>query len=380
MPAFELAITGGTVYDAVSGVHGARDIGITGGRISALAPSLDVTGSRRVIDAQGMTLTPGLIDLHCHGYWGATYWGIELDAVCLRTGVTSAVDAGSAGAYNYPAFRRWVVGGNRTNTLCFLNISSIGLTHSTYELANLKYADVDLAVRVADAQRAVVLGIKARIDVNTVGANGIEPLRRARLAADQLNLPVMVHIAMGPPELADVLALMRPGDILTHCHNARSNRLVDVSTRQMRLDVKEAHARGIVLDVGHGQGSFSYESAEMLLQAGELPDTISTDIHSGNLNGPVYDLPTTLSKFMLLGMPFTETIARCTAHVATAIDRPDLGTLAIGSVADIAGLAVRDGSFTLTDSMGCSRQAEKLVVCQLTVRHGDVTYLEPGLA
>ncbi len=375
----DLLLAGGTVLDPATGRQKRHDVAIRQGKIAAVGTDLRREDSTTVVDVGGLTLTPGLIDLHCHGYWGATFWGIDLDPVCQRSGVTTAVDAGSAGAYNFPGFRRWIAGANQTRTLAFLNISSIGLVHETYELANLKYADVDAAIRLADANRDVIVGIKARIDVNTVGPNGVEPLQRARLAADELHLPLMVHIANGPPELADVLAWLRPGDILTHCHTGRSNRIID-DRGALRRDVREAHQRGIVLDIGHGMGSFAFASAERLLDAGELPDTISTDVHSQNLAGPVYDLPTTLSKFLLLGMSLEAVVRCCTRNAAAALERPDLGRLEVGAPADLAALRLEAGDFLLTDSMGERRRAHQRLCCDLTVRAGQISYRHPASA
>jgi dihydroorotase len=377
MPAYDLLLTGGEVLDLATGRRDRQDIAIAGGRIAAIGAELPREGRGRVVDVRGLILTPGLIDLHCHGYAGATFWGIDLDPVCQRSGVTTAVDAGSAGAYNFPGFRRWIAGLNETQTLAFLNISSIGLVHETYELTNLRYADVDLAVRLADENRDTVVGIKARIDPNTVGDNGLEPLRRARLAADTLRLPMMVHISSGPPALAQILELMRPGDILTHCHTGHSNRIID-DQGALRREVREAHQRGILLDVGHGMGSFSFASAERLLNAGELPDTISTDIHRLNFGGPVFDLPTTLSKYLLLGMRLDAVVRCCTVNAAAAVGRADLGCLAVGKPADLAGLRLESGEFVLTDSTGARRPAPQRLCCDLTVRGGQVTYRQPG--
>ncbi|MGI8916469.1 MAG: amidohydrolase/deacetylase family metallohydrolase [Chloroflexota bacterium] len=377
MPTHDLLLTGGEVLDPATGRRARHDIAISRGRIASVGNDLRQEDAASVVNVHGLIITPGLVDLHCHGYAGATFWGIDLDPVCQRSGVTTAVDAGSAGAYNFPGFRRWIAGPNQTETLAFLNISSIGLVHETYELANLHYADVDLAVRMADANRDLVIGMKARIDTNTVGPHDVEPLRRARLAAEALQLPLMVHISNGPPALEGILDLMTPGDILTHCHTGRSNRIVN-DQGALRHDVREAHARGVLLDVGHGMGSFAFASAERLLDAGELPDTISTDVHSLNLAGPVFDLPTTLSKYLLLGMTLEAVVRCCTLNAAEAIRRPDLGRLAIGAPANLAGLRLEEGDFMLTDSMGKSRNARQRLCCDLTVRGGRVTYRQPG--
>jgi dihydroorotase len=375
----DLLLRGGEVLDPLTGRRDRHDVAVAQGRIAAIGPNLQRQDATAAINVEGLLLTPGLIDLHCHGYAGVTFWGIDLDPVCQRSGVTTAVDAGSAGAYSFPGFRRWIAGLNQTRTLAYLNISSIGLVHQTYELANLRYADVDLAVRVADTNRDLVIGVKARIDPQTVGANDVEPLRRARQAADDLRLPLMVHISSGPPELACILDLMRAGDILTHCHTGHTNRIV-TAEGQLRQDVREAHQRGILLDVGHGMGSFAFASAERLLDAGELPDTISTDVHSMNLAGPVFDLPTTLSKYLLLGMSLEAVVRCCTTNAAAALRRSDLGRLAVGGPADLAGLRLEAGEFVLTDSRGESRTARQRVRCDLTVGGGKVTYRQPGAA
>jgi dihydroorotase len=192
-----------------------------------------------------------------------------------------------------------------------------------------------------------------------------------------VQLPLMVHIGKGPPELDGILDCMRPGDILTHCHTGNTNRIID-DQGAMRADVREAHARGILLDVGHGMGSFAFATAERLLDAGELPDTISTDVHSMNLAGPVYDLPTTLSKYLLLGMPFEETVRRCTVNAAMALRRPELGALTLGAPADIAGLRIDTGDFLLTDSLRQTRRAQRRIVCALTVQGGVPLFRDPG--
>ena len=377
MPTYDLLLAGGEVLDPATGRRQRLDLAISQGRIAALGDAIRREEARDVLDVGGLTLTPGLIDLHCHGYWGATFWGIDLDPVCQRSGVTTAIDAGSAGAYNFLGFCRWIAGPNRTRTLAFLNISSIGLVHETYELANLHYADVDAAIRMADAHRDVVVGVKARIDVNTIGQSGIEPLRRARLAASALHMPLMVHVANGPPDLEEVLDLMEPGDILTHCHTGRSNRIID-DQGILRREAREARRRGVLLDVGHGKGSFAFASAERLLDAGELPDTISTDVHSHSLNGPVYDLPTALSKYLLLGMTLEAAVRCATVNAAAALSRPDLGRLEVGGPADVAGLRLEPGDFVLTDSMGESRRSRQLLRCDLTLRAGEVWYRQPG--
>ncbi len=373
---YALILRNTQLLDVENGSTVSADVAIQDGRIAAIAPTLSFMTADHEIALEGAIVTPGLIDLHCHGYWGATYWGTPLDPVTERSGVTTAIDAGSAGAYNFRGFREWIWGHNRVETLAFLNISSIGLIHKTYELANPAYTDVDLAIRTVERNRDIIVGIKARIDVNTVGSRGLEGLKRASTVATALNLPLMVHIGKGPPELREILTHMRAGDILTHCHTGHSNRIT-TPAGTLRDEVRAAKDRGILLDVGHGMGSFSFQVADQLLQQDELPDTISTDVHAENVNGPVFDLPTTLSKYMLLGMPLHQTLARCTVAAGRAIGYPSPSRIAIGDIANIAAFTIEEGSFPLTDSYGEARIARRRLRCHLTIQRGELRYFNP---
>ncbi len=299
--AYDLLIAGGDVIDPGGEASGLLDVAVRDGVVAAVASHIPRESARRVIDATGQIVTPGLVDLHTHVYWGATYWGIEAGPLAARTGVTTWLDVGSAGAYTFPGFRRFIVEPGAVRILSLLNISTIGLVAPTWELANLDYCDVALGQKIVESNRDVILGIKARIDRNTTRGTGIEPLRRARQLADETRLPLMVHISSGPPSLAEVMELMRPGDILTHCCTGNDHRIVD-EAGHLRAIVKQAWDRGIVLDIGHGTGSFSYEVTEALLHDGYLPDVISSDAHQLSIQGPMYDLPTTLSKFLNLGL------------------------------------------------------------------------------
>jgi dihydroorotase len=346
--AYDLLIRGGTVIDPANGREGTYDVAVSGGAIAAVERELPGAEAATVVEAAGHYVTPGLIDLHTHCYWGATYWGIEADPVAARSGVTTWLDVGSAGAYTFPGFRRYVAEANRARTLALLNISAIGLVANTYELANVDYLDVELGATIIEANRDLILGVKARIDANTTRGTGLEGLRRARLLADRVNLPLMVHIGLAPPALQEIAGLMRPGDILTHCCTGQDNRVVDTDGQPYAY-IRELWQRGVVLDVGHGAGSFSYASAEAMLAAGMVPDVISSDIHQLAVLGPMYDLPTTISKFLNLGMPLPDAIERATVRPARAMGRLDLGTLSVGAPADIALFRIEEGDYTFYD-------------------------------
>jgi dihydroorotase len=366
---FDLIITGGEVVDPGSGLSGRLDVGITGGVIAAVDRALPTAGAAATLDAAGQIVTPGLFDLHTHIYWGATYWGIEPDPVAARTGVTTWLDAGTVGGYSFPAFRRYVVERSEARVFALLNVSAIGLIAPTYELANLDYCDLDLARRIVDANPDVILGIKARIDANTTRGVGLEPLRLARKLADQVELPMMVHIGKGPPTLEEIFTLLRPGDILTHCCTGQDNRILTPDGR-LRDFVRRAWDAGLVLDVGHGTGSFSYEVAERMLAEGMPPDVISTDAHQLSIQGPMFDLPTTLSKFLNLGMSLPDAIDRATARPARAIRRPDLATLRPGALADVAVFALEEGAYTFHDVFMTARTGTVRLVNRATIRAG----------
>ncbi|MCA9879016.1 MAG: amidohydrolase/deacetylase family metallohydrolase, partial [Thermomicrobiales bacterium] len=214
---YDTLITGGQVVDPAAGLVGQYDVAINDGRIATVEASIDPATAREVIDASEGIVTPGLVDLHTHVYWGATFWGIEADPVAARTGVTTWLDVGSSGAYSWPGFRRYIAEPSKTRIYGLLNLSSIGLIAPTWEFANLDYCDVDLAETIVNQNRDLILGIKARIDSNTTRGVGIRPLELARELADRVDLPLMVHIGGAPPSLAEVSHLLRPSDILTHC-------------------------------------------------------------------------------------------------------------------------------------------------------------------
>ncbi|MFO7271488.1 amidohydrolase/deacetylase family metallohydrolase [Sphaerobacter thermophilus] len=368
---FDLVIRGGEVLDPGADIQGRFDLGIRDGRVAAIEPEIDLARAERVIDATGQIVTPGLVDLHTHIYWGATYWGIEADPVAARSGVTTWLDVGSAGAYSFPGFRRYIAEPSRCRVFALLNLSSIGLIAPTWEFANPDYWDVDLAAKIVEANRDLILGIKARIDRNTTRGVGVRPLERARELADRVGLPLMVHVGWGPPTIDEVAAYLRPGDILTHCFTGGDMRILGEDGRVLPV-IRDLQERGLILDIGHGTGSFSFAVAEAMLEQGVLPDTISSDIHQLAVQGPMYDLPTTLSKFLALGMSLPEVIERATARPAAAIRRPDLGTLRVGSVADIALWRLEEGDFVFHDVGMDERRGTQRLVNTLTLVDGQV--------
>ena len=375
--AHDTVIKGGRVIDPASGSDGTLDVAIADGRIAAVGPNIDATGAT-VIDASGQVVTPGLIDLHTHIYWGVTYWGIEPDPVAAQTGVTTWLDVGSAGGYTFPGFRRYVAEPSKVRVFSLLNLSAIGLVAPTWELSNLDYCDVDLAAMMVEQNRDLILGIKARIDRNTTRGTGIRPLELARELADRVGLPLMVHIGSGPPTIDEVAGLLRPGDILTHCFTGGDMKILN-DDGKINPAIKELQERGLVLDIGHGAGSFSFETTDAMLAQGVLPDVISSDIHQMARQGPMFDMPTTLSKFLSLGLSLPDVIDRATARPAAAMRRRDLGTLAAGSLADVALWRIEEGEYTFYDVDLTPRSGTTRLVNTLTMVGGEPLAEQPEL-
>jgi dihydroorotase len=349
----DLVITGGTAVDPAQGLHARRDIGIWRGRIVRVAPGIEAERPTEVLDATGHLVTPGLIDIHVHVYPGVSHYGIDPDATCLSRGVTTVNDAGSAGADTFEGLRRYVVGVSETRVVAYLNISALGMVSPlNNELEDLRQANPERAIAVCERNRDVIQGVKVRLARTMVGQNGIEPLRLAKRAAEATGLPIMVHVGDTPGPLGEILAELRPRDIVTHCFHGRAHGVVDAHG-EVLPEVREAAEQGIVFDVGHGVGSFSFDVARKALRGGLVPGTISSDLHYYNVNGPVFDLATTMSKFLHLGLSLEEVLARTTATPAGLLGlSTHLGTIQEGKLADLAVFRLATGDFELEDSMG----------------------------
>ncbi|MEV4411068.1 amidohydrolase/deacetylase family metallohydrolase [Catellatospora sp. NPDC049609] len=349
---YDLLFTGGRVLDPGSGRDAVLDVAVSGGRIAAVAAGLPREAAREVVDVAGRLVTPGLVDLHTHVHPGATYWGIEPDPVAWCSGVTTWVDAGSAGAYALPALRR-AIGGYQVRVPVLLNISAVGLTGRTGESRDLAHCDTDLAVATVAAHRDLVVGIKARIDAETVGPHGLEPLRRALAVARACELPLMVHIGAAPPTVGELLPLLRAGDVVTHCASG-------IALGRGGLDpaLRRAYDAGVLFDLGHGSGGFAFDVLEAQLAAGMPPHTVSTDLHGRSLHGPVFDLPTTMAKLLAAGLTLAQVVAAATVAPARALAlAAGTGTLAEGVPADLAVFAVEPGPFPVADVHGRRRTA-----------------------
>jgi dihydroorotase len=341
---YDLLLAGGEVIG-----RGQIDVAVRDGRIAATGPGLS-RDARLVVDVAGRIVTPGLVDLHTHV--GGGYWGIDPDPIAWYTGVTTWVDAGSAGSYTLAP-----EGAAAVRRPILLNISAVGLSGRTGESRDLANCDVDLAIETVLRHRERIRGIKVRIDGSTVGGNGVEPLRRALVAAEACGLPVMAHIGTAPPPVGDVLDLLRPGDIVTHCASGIASPL--------GAEARAAHARGVLFDIGHGSGGFAFDVVAAQLDAGMRPHSISTDLHARSVYGPAFDLPTTMAKLVAVGMPLAEVIAAATVNPARALGL-NAGTLDDRAPADLAVFAVQEGSFELVDAHRQVRRSPLRLVNEAT--------------
>lgn len=367
----EIIIKGGTVIDPAQGLHGRRDVAIAGGRIAAIEESIPDGDALDVIEAGGLLVLPGLVDLHVHVWWGVAHLAIEADPHSLARGATTIVDAGSAGANTFAGFRRYVVDRVEARTLAFLHISGMGqLDRDIGELEDIRWARVDQAVEVARAHSDVIVGIKVRLTEGIVGRNDLVALDRAIEAADYIGKPVMIHIGGTHHPLEEILGRLRDGDVVTHSFTANPPGIITDAGRVLPAAI-EARERGVIFDVGHGAGSFGFRVAEQALEHGFTPGTISSDVHRYNVRGPVYDLATTLSKFLYLGLSLDEVVALGASRPAAAIGRAgEVGTLRVGAEADIAVMRLEEGRFTLRDARGDEREAARLLVPVVTLRRG----------
>ena len=366
---FDLLVRNANTLDAGTGLSGKRDIGIRYGLIEAIEPSIAAERALRVMDAGGKLVTPGLIDLHCHTYPYGSGIGIPADELVAHQCTTTVVSAGDAGANNFAAYRRFIVPASRTRQFAFVHIAIAGLAgFPVPELFNIDYANVDAAARAVAENADMVLGIKVRMSENVIARHGLEPLKRAILACERSGVPakVMCHIGGVADRalMSQILDLLRPGDVLTHCYSGAPNVAGEgtniVQDGKLLPAALAAKKRGVVFDIGHGGGSFDYTIAEAAIAQGCPPDIISSDMHvfSGNTPGMPY-LPWVMSKLIGLGFSLPEVVGMATGAPARVISRiPKHGTLQVGAPADLSILDVVEGPVSFVDTRNNTRQGK----------------------
>lgn len=366
-----LTLRGGRVIDPAQGIDGRFDVTIEDGRIASLEPpgARPPMVGQEIEDVDGLLVVPGLIDLHGHWYEGSPY-GIDVQAN-LRGGVTTAVDAGTAGFSNFGDFRRHTIDEAPLRILAFVHVAAGGLvTTLVGELEDVRYARPRETAAIIAEHRDAVVGVKVRLGTGACGTNVGMALDAALEAARLAGTPLMAHIAEGA-DVQAALTRLRPGDVITHAFTASGPGILGEDGRLLP-EAHRARRRGIRFDVGHGCGSFSWRTAARALAEGFGPDTISTDLHRYSIERPVVDLPTTMSRYLALGLSLGEVVAATTVNPATILGRSDLGSLRPGNPGDVTVLRIDETPVELADSDGIRRLVPTRLVPVLTVVGGTV--------
>jgi dihydroorotase len=376
-PAYDLLLKGGHVIDPRNGIDAPMDVAVSGGRIAAVRPAIDPASAKQVVDVAGLYVTPGLIDIHVHlfattgmkGAWAGDN-SVLPDGFSFRTGVTTMVDAGSSGWHNFEDFRRTVIDRASTRVLALLNIAGFGMLTDAPE-QNVHDMDAKATADMATRHKDVVVGIKS---AHYQGPEWVS-VDRAIEAGSAANVPVMVdfgYFREERPYHQLVSTRLRPGDITTHMFRGP---VPYIGADGKVLDyLHRARARGVVFDVGHGGGSLVFRTMVPAVAQGFFPDTISTDLHTGSMNAGMQDMLTTMSKFLVAGMPLARVIAASTDKPAKVIKRPELGHLSVGAEADVAVLRVMDGRFGYADGAKGTLAGDRRLLCEITLRAGRVAW------
>ncbi|MCP4396623.1 MAG: amidohydrolase/deacetylase family metallohydrolase [bacterium] len=370
----DLILKGGRVIDPATNTDEIADVAIAGCKIHSLGKNLQLAAADTV-PCDGLVVTPGLIDLHTHVYWGGTSIGVDPDQHADKSACTTLVDAGTAGPGNFSGFLKHVIESARVRIVPFLNVSFAGIfafseSVMVGECTNLELLDPREALAVAFMHHDSIAGIKVRVGRSASGANGIEPMKIALDVCEEAGLPLMCHLDHPPPSRHSVVSRLRPGDILTHCFKPYPNAPVRLRDGAIYQEINDARSRGVIFDIGHGAGSFSFETCKAMLEAGFKPDTISSDIHCLSIKGPVFDQLTTLSKFHALGMSLSEVIDCSTRRPADAIGRSDLGRLKPDAEADISILNLVEGDFEFLDADNGSIKSNNCLKASGVVKAG----------
>lgn len=383
---YDLLVKGGHVIDPKNNINAIMDIAVTGDKIAQVAKNIPAAQAKQVVNATGLYVTPGIIDIHGHVFAGTDPEGglsdgfssLPPDGFTFRVGVTTIVDAGGAGANSFATFKKNIIDQSQTRVLAFLNISSAGMIGSEYSeyQQDMKYYDPVLAAKAANDYKDYIVGIK----VAHFHKPDFIAVDKALEAGKLANIPVMIDFGGSKPRLSleDLfLKRLRPGDIFTHTYGQileTKESIVDLETNKLKPFVQAARKRGVIFDVGHGGGSFTYSQALPATQQGFYPETISTDLHTGSMNGAMKDMLSVMSKFMALNMKLEEVIKASTWASAKAIKHEELGHLSVGAVADIAVLNLRKGKFGFYDVARYKSVGTEKLECEVTIKGGKVVY------
>jgi dihydroorotase len=372
----------GRLVDPASNLDAQQDIHIRDGVVAAVGTELKADGAT-VIDVKGLIVTPGLIDVHLHLMNGLGAFGVDPDIFGVGSGVTTVVDAGSAGHSLLQVFRNYVTKNAKTRVLNYVNLSTLGgVTGPGYSiLADPRLIDEEKIEKAVEANRDILVGIKIMATGGALGAEGLKPLARARKLGDNLKLPLLVHIGESwtkdatPVHVGDILKYLRAGDIVTHMFTIHPGGLLD-SNGKLWPQVREAKESGVLMDVGHGLHNLNFDVARKVLDQGLHPDGVSTDGHRGNRAGPVYDLPTTMAKLMALGFSLNQVVEMATINAARLLGRShEIGCIRVGQPAEISVLRLEEREWKAVDSQRGTIQARQALVPIYAIR--SETIYEP---
>jgi dihydroorotase len=377
---YNTLIKGGRVIDAKNKIDALMDVAIKDGKIAKVAQNIDASQAEQLINAKGMYVTPGLIDIHAHVFWGTqpnSYLsngdvGVTADGFSFRSGVTTLVDCGGAGYKSFDTFKKNIIDKSQTRVLSFLNIVGEGMRGGDYE-QDVSDMDVNLAAKAAIDNKEHVVGFKLAHFTNPDWT----PVERIVAAGKLADMPVVIDFGGGKLPIEDLFfKYLRPGDIYTHVFTELERRdpIVNLQTRQLRPFVIPAQKRGIIFDVGFGGGSFNFNQAIPAIKAGFLPDLMGTDLHTGSMNGSMKDQLNVLSIHLAMGMNLQSVIERSTWRPAQAIKRTELGHLSEGAIADIAILSLRQGKFGFRDIAMNRQEGTQKLECEMTIKGGRIMY------
>ncbi len=353
----DLILRGARVIDPSQDIDRVTDVAFAGGKVAEIGDQLPAGANTEVRELKGTIVTPGLIDLHTHVYWGGTAIGVDAVQLARTSATATFVDAGTAGPANFPGFRKHVIEpALPVRILPLINLSFAGIfafsgTVMVGECEDVRLLDMRECLRVARENLDLIVGVKVRVGRGASGSIGIAPMDMALEVAEELGLPLMAHLDHPPPSRLDVMSRLRKDDILTHCFRPFPN-APSLPGGGVRPEVLAARERGVIFDIGHGGGSCGFGTCRAMLEAGFLPDVISSDVHVLSINGPAFDLLQTLAKFHVLGMGLREVVACATVNAARAIRRPELGTLKPGGVGEASIFEVVTAPTDYTDVLG----------------------------
>lgn len=368
---FDLLIEGGTVVDPSQNLNGLLDVAIKDGKILEVSKNIAKDRALKTVSAKDRIVTPGFIDMHAHCYDGVGI-GLNADRYCLNRGVTTMLDAGSAGSATFPNFRKYIINNSTTRVVALVHINPIGTIMYDGALATLSWLNPQATAKMAVDNKPVTAGIKIQLSKPITGSNDLECLKRALQAAEIARMPLMAHIEDSFSPLPDILNMLRKGDVYTHCYNNRTHGILDANGKIIP-EARAARERGVIFDPAQGQTHFSFDVAEKCMAQGFLTETISTDLTTVTVERRVFDLPTMVSKFMAIGVPLDKAVAMVTINPTRVFDfGAQIGTLRPGSDADVSIYELRDGKFDFEDSDGIKRTGQKMLSSKAVVRRGQL--------